>query len=919
MAQLANNLHNGNSSSVADETGTLFHSAGGSIQACDRVAEQLLGYSTQQLVEMTIADFMGRMICPNGSAIAPDDFPAIVALQSGQPCRNVLGFQKPTGERVWICFNATPLFQSNASTPDAVVTTFSPVANAASLLPITDRPVIDRSEQRFRQLADSLPHIVFAARPDGSITYVNRFAQEYTGLGDELLNQGWAECIYPDDRDRALATWMQAVHSGEAYEMECRFRKADGTYRWLLSRGLPVRDGDGQIVEWVGGCVDIDDRKQAEQALQASEERYRAFVQQSSEGIWCFEVAPISIDYPEDEQIQHFYQHGYLFECNQVMAQMYGVCAPEDLIGVRLADLLVPSDPRNLEYLRAFIRSNYRLVDAESYELDQQGNPKIFVNNLIGIIEDGKLVRAWGSQRDITDRKQAEAALQQSEERYRYLVETIPQLVWTANANGVLIDINQRWSDFTGLTLAQAQTEGWEAIVHPDDIATLNHKWEVAQQEGYYRAEGRIRRADGAYCWHLHEAIPLREQGEVVKWFGTATDIEAQKQLEQQRQALLEREQAAREQAETANRIKDEFLAVLSHELRSPLNPILGWSKLLQQGKLDATKTANALAAIERNAQLQSQLISDLLDISRILRGKLNLEAMPVDLGAVILAALETVHLAIEAKSVQIQTTLPPTVVTVNGDAGRLQQIVWNLLSNAVKFTPSGGQITVELQQLDYFAQIRVIDTGKGISPHFLPHVFEYFRQEDSSTTRKFGGLGLGLAIARQIVEMHGGQISAENRGEGQGAIFTVQLPLAPASSRSPSSASTSTATDDLTGIRILVVDDETDSREFVAFALEQAGAIVTAAASGAEALHQIDRSPLDLIVSDVGMPDMNGYVLLQQVRESKLAKQVPAIAVTAYAGEFDRQQAIAAGFQKHISKPVDPEVLIEVVRSLIQ
>jgi CheY-like chemotaxis protein/nitrogen-specific signal transduction histidine kinase len=386
-------------------------------------------------------------------------------------------------------------------------------------------------------------------------------------------------------------------------------------------------------------------------------------------------------------------------------------------------------------------------------------------------------------------------------------------------------------------------------------------------------------------------------------------------EAEQQARSTAE---TAREAAQSANRIKDEFLAVLSHELRSPLNPIVGWSKLLQQGKLDATKTQTALATINRNAQLQTQLIDDLLDISRILRGKLSLNQTAVDLKKVIDSALETVRLAAEAKSLQIETVLPSDVGTVMGDAGRLQQIVWNLLSNAVKFTNQGGQITVALTQIGTHAQIQVMDTGKGINPDFLPYVFEHFRQEDGATTRKFGGLGLGLAIARQIVEMHGGQIGVDSSGEGQGATFTVELPLAPTLSQLPSTESSDASINDLNGIRILVVDDEPDSRDFTALVLELSGASVTSVASGIEALTVIKQSIPDLIISDIGMPEMDGYMLLQQVRKLEQVRQVSAIALTAYAGEFNRQQVLQAGFQKHLSKPIEPNKLIQAISDLI-
>ncbi|XGV98004.1 MAG: PAS domain S-box protein [Leptolyngbya sp. BL-A-14] len=384
------------------------------------------------------------------------------------------------------------------------------------------------------------------------------------------------------------------------------------------------------------------------------------------------------------------------------------------------------------------------------------------------------------------------------------------------------------------------------------------------------------------------------------------------------RAQLYKAEQEARAGAEQANRIKDEFLAVLSHELRSPLNPILGWSKLLRSGRLDAARTDHALETIERNAQLQVQLIDDLLDISRILRGKLSLNAAPVDLSFIITAALETVRLAADAKALQVQTFISPTIGMVNGDAGRLQQVVWNLLSNAVKFTPANGSIIIELTAVGTQAQIQIKDTGKGISPDFLPYVFEHFRQEDGATTRKFGGLGLGLAIVRQLVELHGGTVAVESPGEGQGSTFTVRLPLAVQSKALSASQEPSETLLDLSGIHILIVDDDADSRDFIAFVLEQANAIVRCATSGSEALQSITESTPDLVVSDIGMPTMDGYMLLQRIRALDQGQSIPAIALTAYASEINQKQALAAGFQKHLTKPVEPDKLIEAVANLV-
>ncbi|MBA3923786.1 MAG: response regulator, partial [Nostocaceae cyanobacterium] len=399
-------------------------------------------------------------------------------------------------------------------------------------------------------------------------------------------------------------------------------------------------------------------------------------------------------------------------------------------------------------------------------------------------------------------------------------------------------------------------------------------------------------------------------------------DITERSSAEAERNQLLQQEQAAREAAEQANRIKDEFLAILSHELRSPLNPILGWSQLLQKTKLDSGRQAEALATIERNAKLQAQLIEDLLDISRIMQGKLSLTAAPVSLPFVISAAVETVRLAAEVKNIQIALDLDLAIASISGDAGRLQQVVWNLLTNAVKFIPHGGQVTVELRQIDLLAQLRVIDTGKGINPQFLPYVFEYFRQEDGSITRKFGGLGLGLAIFRQIVEMHGGTVRVESRGENQGATFIVQLPIMQQVTpcvREPNHAQVEPETP-LDSIQILLVDDDTDTREFQAFLLEQNGAKVTAVASALEALQALDQFIPDVLMSDIGMAEMDGYMLMQEIRSRPPdgGGTIPALALTAYAGEIDEKQAMLAGFQRHMSKPVEEANLVEAIVSLV-
>ncbi|HEY9658673.1 MAG TPA: ATP-binding protein, partial [Allocoleopsis sp.] len=337
-------------------------------------------------------------------------------------------------------------------------------------------------------------------------------------------------------------------------------------------------------------------------------------------------------------------------------------------------------------------------------------------------------------------------------------------------------------------------------------------------------------------------------------------------------------------------------------------------------------KTKQALETIERNARLQTQLIEDLLDVSRILRGKLVLTPLPVNLITIIESALETVRLAAEAKGIRIQKLLDASVAQVMGDAARLQQVIWNLLSNAIKFTPAGGTIDIQLEQVQDAAQIQIRDTGKGINPAFLPYVFEYFRQEDGSITRKFGGLGLGLAIVRHLTELHGGTVAATSLGEGLGATFTVRLPLLKKQGGrrlDPIPASETLAASPiypLNGLQILVVDDEVDIREIVAFILEEAGATVRMATSASEALLHLKHGTFNVLVCDIGMPDVDGYMLMRQLRtlSPHQGSTIPAIALTAYAGESNQQQALAAGFQLHLAKPVDPEDLVQAIVNVL-
>jgi len=648
---------------------------------------------------------------------------------------------------------------------------------------------------------------------------------------------------------------------------------------------------------------ELTERRRVETELRESEERFRTLADNMSQFAWMADAS------------------GWLFWYNQRWFEYSGTNL-EEMQGWGWRRIHHPDHvDRVVQHFSRCIETGTAWEDTFPLRA-KDGTYRWFLSRAIPIQDEtGQTVCWFGTNTDIDDRKQAEESLLQSEERYRYLAELIPQLVWTTNAEGQLLDVNQRWSAFTGLTLEQARINGWEAVVHPDDLSSLSRKWTEAVQQGTpYQAEGRMRQADGQYRWHLHQAIPQKnEQGQVVKWFGTATDIEAQKQLEMEREHLLQREQTARLESEHANRSKDEFLAILSHELRSPLNPILGWTKLLQTRKFDQAKTTEALAIIERNVKLQAQLIDDLLDIAKILRGKLSIDTAPVNLTLVVEAAMETVRTAAISKSILLDSALP-NIGQVSGDANRLQQIVWNLLSNAIKFTPQQGRVEVYLERIENEAQIVVSDTGRGISPDFLPYIFESFRQEDVTVTRQYGGLGLGLAIVRQLVEAHGGTIQAASPGEGLGATFTVRLPLLNHTAETQS-ADAPYQSLDLTGIRVLAVDDDPDARDLLAIILSEAGAEVLTVRSAADLLDNLESFQPDLLISDIGMPDVDGYTLMQQIRTLPAEKggQTPAMALTAYARDLDQHRAISSGYQQHLTKPIEPDQLVQAVLMLIQ
>lgn len=537
--------------------------------------------------------------------------------------------------------------------------------------------------------------------------------------------------------------------------------------------------------------------------------------------------------------------------------------------------------------------------------------------------------------RDLTARKRAEEELLQQREWLRVTLSSIGDAVIATDIDSKVSFLNPIAESLTGWKQVETTGQPIEKVFNIINEATrkaIENPALKAMKEGIIVGLANhtvLIAKDGTETSIDDSGAPIRNsEGKMLGAVLVFRDITERRRVEEERSQLLKSEKAARDRAEAASRAKDEFVAMISHEIRSPLNSILGWAQILRNGKCDQAETARAIETIERNARAQSKLIEDLMDISRVITGKMILDVRPVEPSQIIEAAVDSIRPAAEAKSIQIKVRIDPKGTLVSGDPSRLQQIVWNLLSNAIKFTPRDGWVELSAERVDSQLRIAVSDSGIGIRPEFLPYVFDRFSQENSTSKRRYGGLGLGLAIVRHLVELHGGTVRADSSGDGQGATFSLTLPIRGVRQdisefeHIGSIAGSGPSLGDaiaLDGLRILIVDDETETRELLTVMLTRRGAEVRSCASAAEALEAIEEWQPFLLVSDIGMPDQDGYAFIEQVRARELTRggSIPAIALTAYARSEDRMRALAAGFQMHVPKPVESLELIMVIASL--
>jgi PAS domain S-box-containing protein len=768
------------------------------------------------------------------------------------------------------------------------------------------------SEVLFRLIVENVrDYAVFVADLEGRIVSWNPGVESLLGYAEgEWLGEHASIIFTPEDCERGahLQEMETALREGRAEDKRWHVRK-DGSRLWADGVLMLLRDGTDAPRAFAKILRDNTEARLTEERLRESEERFQLLVELSPDAIAV-------------------HAEGVVLFINTAGAKLLRAGSPEQIVGRAIADLIHPDyhglirgrlervgrgetpPPAEIKFIRLDGTEIYG--ELASAPLLYKGKPAV-----------------QAVVRDLTRRKQAEEALRESEKRFRLIFNQQFQFMAILSPEGILLDINELPLRVAGITREQVlgrlfwETPWWEGLPQMQAGWPTRLK-EAARSDTPVFSVDLYKAADGTRVADASITAVKTPDGRVEFFIVQASDITERKRVEEERERLLR-------EAQEANRLKDEFLATVSHELRTPLTAILGWAHLMRGGQLEGEGAERALETIERNARSQAQLIDDLLDVSRIVTGKLRLDVVPVSPHSFIDPAVEAVRPAAEAKGVLLQKVIDRGVGVVMGDPARLQQVVWNLLTNAVKFTPGGGSVQVKLELVNSDIEIAVSDTGAGITPEFLPHVFERFRQADQRTTRQHGGLGLGLAIVRHLIELHGGSVRAESAGEGAGATFTVRLPVAPVHRKEEAEERMDLPARDmlpahecperLDGLRVLVVDDEPDARDMLSAGLGLCGSQVTAVSSAREALEAMAGGKFDAIISDIGMPKEDGYELIRRVRALPplAGGKTPAIALTAYARTEDRLRALRAGFEMHVSKPVELTELVVVIANLVR
>ena len=823
---------------------------------------------------------------------------------------------------------------------------------------------VRESEENLRYTVELNPQVTWTADIEGGIASFSDKWLQMTGLNrEEALGDGWMQVPHPEDAPKMQIAWMHSIKTGEPYDIEHRIRLADGVFRWMRSRAFPRRSETGEIIRWYGTTEDIHERKLAEERLRQSGERLQMAMDAARIFSWELNVATGKIEWSSNvERVLGF-----------ALPADYKTTV-NDLFHAEDREITARKIQRAIENRETF-EAEFRLVDPSTGAIVWVRAQGVLADDLA----DDKQPRFVGITQNINERKQVEFALIEREQLARFnarinaaLVKnnSLPEIlhtcaesivqsldaafarVWTLDQTNNVLELQASAGMYThldgeharipfgeykiGQIAAERRPHLTNSVIGDERVS--NQEWAIRENivafAGYpLIVEEKLVGVVAMFSRKSLSDVALETLASVASMI--ALGIE-RKDSEAEREELLRREQHARQQAEEASRLKDEFLATVSHEIRTPLNAILGWSQLLITNKIGQKDMPGAIQTIYRNAKSQAQLIEDILDVSRIITGKIRLEAQPISLAPVIQTAVESLRPAIEAKNISLRMHLDFEPRPVNADPNRLQQIVWNLLSNAIKFTPENGNVEIRLESDRTQTKIIVSDTGKGINAAFLPFVFERFRQADGSSTRKHGGLGLGLAIVRHIVELHGGEIDVSSEGEDKGTIFTVYLPQAefaaghakrsasedPAAGEADSAEAQTNASDGMIeGLRVLVLDDEPDTLELLSVILTQSGAKVRTVTAVARALEIIEEWPPDAIVSDIAMPEEDGYSFIKKLRALPPAQggAIPAIALTAYVGIKERTQVLSSGFQMYVPKPVEPAELVGALASLVQ